>query len=70
MCLAYFESKFNPEAVYENVRDAYVGFGLFQIRNTNWCDNGKNLCHVSCSGRSLTCPPPPRSTLGHWGPQH
>ncbi|KAM5233829.1 lysozyme-like protein 4 [Hipposideros larvatus] len=49
VCLAYFESKFNPEAVYENVHEAYVGFGLFQIRNNDWCDRGRNLCHVSCS---------------------
>ncbi|XP_019486744.1 PREDICTED: lysozyme-like protein 4 [Hipposideros armiger] len=49
VCLAYFESKFNPEAVYENVHEAYMGFGLFQIRNNDWCDRGRNLCHVSCS---------------------
>lgn len=39
-------------AVYENTRDGYTGFGLFQIRNNVWCDRGKNRCHVSCSGRS------------------
>ncbi|KAM7062690.1 lysozyme-like protein 4 isoform 1-T4 [Molossus nigricans] len=49
VCLAYFESKFNPMAVYENTRDSYTGFGLFQIRNPDWCDKGKNRCHVSCS---------------------
>ncbi|XP_008529598.2 lysozyme-like protein 4 [Equus przewalskii] len=49
VCLAYFESKFNPMAVYENTLDGYTGFGLFQIRNNVWCDRGKNRCHVSCS---------------------
>ncbi|XP_011355691.1 lysozyme-like protein 4 [Pteropus medius] len=49
VCLAYFESKFNPAAVYENLRGSYTGFGLFQIRDTDWCDRGKNLCHMSCS---------------------
>ncbi|XP_016051634.1 PREDICTED: lysozyme-like protein 4 [Miniopterus natalensis] len=49
VCLAYFESKFNPEAVYENNPGSYMGFGLFQIRDPDWCNKGKNLCHVSCS---------------------
>ncbi|KAM4821151.1 LOW QUALITY PROTEIN: lysozyme-like protein 4 [Thomomys bottae] len=49
VCLAYFESKFNPSAVYENSKGNYMGYGLFQIRNSNWCDHGKNLCRVSCS---------------------
>ncbi|XP_002713109.1 lysozyme-like protein 4 [Oryctolagus cuniculus] len=49
VCLAYFESKFNPTAVYENAPDGYAGFGLFQIRNDGWCDHGKNLCRMSCS---------------------
>ncbi|XP_054450511.1 lysozyme-like protein 4 [Pteronotus mesoamericanus] len=49
VCLAYFESKFNPVAVYENLRESYTGFGLFQIRNPDWCDKGTNRCHVSCS---------------------
>ncbi|EDL76833.1 lysozyme-like 4 (predicted), isoform CRA_b [Rattus norvegicus] len=43
VCLAYFESKFNPSAVYENSRDGSTGFGLFQIRDNEWCDHGKNL---------------------------
>ncbi|ELW58270.1 lysozyme-like protein 4 [Tupaia chinensis] len=47
VCLAYFESKFNPTAVYEN--SGYTGFGLFQIRDTEWCGHGKKRCHVSCS---------------------
>ncbi|KAK2090048.1 hypothetical protein P7K49_031304 [Saguinus oedipus] len=51
VCLAYFESKFNPTAVYENTHDGYTGFGLFQIRGSDWCgDRGRNRCHVSCSG--------------------
>ncbi|KAF5921751.1 hypothetical protein HPG69_012922 [Diceros bicornis minor] len=49
VCLAYFESKFNPEAIYENTRGGYTGFGLFQIRDNDWCDRGKNLCHEYCS---------------------
>ncbi|XP_049718278.1 lysozyme-like protein 4 isoform X2 [Loxodonta africana] len=49
VCLAYFESKFNPSAVYDNLRGDYTGYGLFQIRNNDWCDHGKNRCHVSCS---------------------
>ncbi|XP_012315548.2 lysozyme-like protein 4 [Aotus nancymaae] len=50
VCLAYFESKFNPTAVYENTRDGYTGFGLFQIRGSDWCgDHGRNRCHMSCS---------------------
>uniref|UniRef100_A0ABK0L7Z5 Lysozyme-like 4 n=1 Tax=Rattus norvegicus TaxID=10116 RepID=A0ABK0L7Z5_RAT len=49
VCLAYFESKFNPSAVYENSRDGSTGFGLFQIRDNEWCDHGKNLCSVSCT---------------------
>uniref|UniRef100_A0A4X1TLS8 Lysozyme like 4 n=1 Tax=Sus scrofa TaxID=9823 RepID=A0A4X1TLS8_PIG len=49
VCLAYFESKFNPTAVYDNLRGDYTGYGLFQIRNHDWCDHGKNRCHVSCS---------------------
>lgn len=60
VCLAYFESKFNPVAVYENLRGSYTGFGLFQIRDIDWCDRGKNLCHMSCSGMS-----PP--SVPHWG---
>ncbi|KAM5292618.1 lysozyme-like protein 4 [Ctenodactylus gundi] len=49
VCLAYFESKFNPSAVYENSRDGSTGYGLFQIRANEGCDQGKNLCRVSCS---------------------
>ncbi|XP_003794543.1 lysozyme-like protein 4 [Otolemur garnettii] len=49
VCLAYFESKFNPTAVYENPQQGYTGFGLFQIRNNGWCGRGKNLCAVQCS---------------------
>ncbi|PNJ74595.1 lysozyme-like protein 4 [Pongo abelii] len=50
VCLAYFESKFNPMAIYENTRDGYTGFGLFQIRGSDWCgDHGRNRCHMSCS---------------------
>ncbi|KAH0503448.1 Lysozyme-like protein 4 [Microtus ochrogaster] len=44
VCLAYFESKFNLSAVYENSKAGYTGFGLFQIRDSDWCDHGKNLC--------------------------
>uniref|UniRef100_A0A5F8A0H8 Lysozyme like 4 n=1 Tax=Macaca mulatta TaxID=9544 RepID=A0A5F8A0H8_MACMU len=51
VCLAYFESKFNPMAIYENTQDGYIGFGLFQIRGSDWCgDHGRNRCHMSCSG--------------------
>ncbi|XP_052580744.1 lysozyme-like protein 4 [Peromyscus californicus insignis] len=49
VCLAYFESKFNPSAVYENSQCGYTGYGLFQIRDNEWCDHGKNLCRVSCT---------------------
>nr|XP_004662172.2 lysozyme-like protein 4 [Jaculus jaculus] len=49
VCLAYFESKFNPSAVYENSQGGYTGFGLFQFRDSEWCDHGRNLCSVSCS---------------------
>ncbi|XP_047560174.1 lysozyme-like protein 4 [Lutra lutra] len=49
VCLAYFESKFNPTAIYENLPGGYTGYGLFQIRSHDWCDRGKNRCHVSCS---------------------
>ncbi|XP_076986509.1 lysozyme-like protein 4 [Tamandua tetradactyla] len=49
VCLAYFESKFNPTAVYDNLKENYTGFGLFQIRNNDWCDHGKNRCHMACS---------------------
>ncbi|KAJ1069431.1 hypothetical protein K5549_017862, partial [Capra hircus] len=49
VCLAYFESKFNPMAVYENSRSDFIGYGLFQIRNHDWCDHGRNRCHMSCS---------------------
>ncbi|XP_049637612.1 lysozyme-like protein 4 [Suncus etruscus] len=49
VCLAYFESKFNPTAIYDNLRGGYIGFGLFQMRNNDWCDHGRNLCHTSCS---------------------
>ncbi|XP_015344926.1 lysozyme-like protein 4 [Marmota marmota marmota] len=49
VCLAYYESKFNPSAVYENEITGHTGFGLFQIREDLWCDHGKNLCGVSCS---------------------
>ncbi|XP_039086305.1 lysozyme-like protein 4 isoform X1 [Hyaena hyaena] len=49
VCLAYFESKFNPTAVYENFQRDYTGYGLFQIPNRDWCDTGGNRCHVSCS---------------------
>lgn len=61
VCLAYFESKFNPSAVYENTKGGYTGFGLFQIRSSEWCDHGKNLCSVSCSGGSL-----PFHPSGRW----
>ncbi|XP_008569515.1 PREDICTED: lysozyme-like protein 4 [Galeopterus variegatus] len=50
VCLAYFESKFNPTAVYENSRGGYTGYGLFQIRDSDWCDHGRNRCRMSCSG--------------------
>ncbi|XP_021103512.1 lysozyme-like protein 4 [Heterocephalus glaber] len=36
VCLAYFESKFNPSAVYENAQDGSTGFGLFQIQDRKW----------------------------------
>ncbi|MXQ88961.1 hypothetical protein E5288_WYG020041 [Bos mutus] len=49
VCLAYFESKFNPMAVYENSRSDFIGYGLFQIRNHDWCDHGRNRCRMSCS---------------------
>ncbi|XP_038287933.1 lysozyme-like protein 4 isoform X1 [Canis lupus familiaris] len=49
VCLAYFESKFNPMAIYENLPGGYTGYGLFQIRDWDWCDRGRNLCHMSCS---------------------
>ncbi|XP_003500727.1 lysozyme-like protein 4 [Cricetulus griseus] len=49
VCLAYFESKFNPSAMYENSQGGYTGFGLFQIRDSEWCDHGRNLCSASCS---------------------
>ncbi|XP_005383605.1 PREDICTED: lysozyme-like protein 4 isoform X2 [Chinchilla lanigera] len=49
VCLAYFESKFNPSAVYENEQDDSLGYGLFQIRDNKWCEPGRNLCHVACS---------------------
>ncbi|XP_011531657.1 lysozyme-like protein 4 isoform X1 [Homo sapiens] len=50
VCLAYFESKFNPMAIYENTREGYTGFGLFQMRGSDWCgDHGRNRCHMSCS---------------------
>uniref|UniRef100_A0A8C9P8C4 Lysozyme like 4 n=1 Tax=Spermophilus dauricus TaxID=99837 RepID=A0A8C9P8C4_SPEDA len=49
VCLAYYESKFNPSAVYENEITGHSGFGLFQIREDLWCGHGKNLCGVSCS---------------------
>lgn len=61
VCLAYFESKFNPSAVYENSQCGYTGYGLFQIRDNEWCDHGKNLCKVSCTGGSL-----PSQLSGHW----
>lgn len=41
-------------AIYENTQDGYIGFGLFQIRGSDWCgDHGRNRCHMSCSGKSL-----------------
>ncbi|XP_003477050.1 lysozyme-like protein 4 [Cavia porcellus] len=49
VCLAYFESKFNPSAVYENRRDGSLGYGLFQIHDRKWCGPGRNLCNVDCS---------------------
>lgn len=52
-------------AIYENLPGGYTGYGLFQIRDWDWCDRGRNLCHMSCSGRC-----PPTDTLGHWGLQH
>lgn len=60
VCLAYFESKFNPSAMYENSQGGYTGFGLFQIRDSEWCDHGRNLCSASCSGGS----PPSQGTAG------
>ncbi|XP_027442243.1 lysozyme-like protein 4 [Zalophus californianus] len=48
-CLAYFESKFNPTAVYENLPGGYTGYGLFQIRSYDWCDKGKIRSHTPCS---------------------
>lgn len=62
VCLAYFESKFNPSAVYENPQDGSTGFGLFQIRDNEWCDHGKNLCSVSCTGGSLGAQQPAEPT--------
>uniref|UniRef100_A0A8C9DS98 Lysozyme like 4 n=1 Tax=Prolemur simus TaxID=1328070 RepID=A0A8C9DS98_PROSS len=49
VCLAYFESKFNPTAVYENANEGYTGFGLFQIRSNDWCGHGRSRCHMECS---------------------
>ncbi|XP_007463295.1 PREDICTED: lysozyme-like protein 4 [Lipotes vexillifer] len=49
VCLAYFECKFNPTAAHDSLRGDYTGYGLFQIHNRDWCDHGKNRCHVSCS---------------------
>ncbi|XP_029099135.1 lysozyme-like protein 4 [Monodon monoceros] len=36
-------------AAYDSLRGDYTGYGLFQIRNRDRCDHGKNRCHVSCS---------------------
>nr|XP_012625704.1 lysozyme-like protein 4 isoform X3 [Microcebus murinus] len=49
VCLAYFESKFNPTAVYDNAPGGYTGYGLFQIRSNDWCGHGKSRCHTECS---------------------
>lgn len=62
VCLAYFESKFNPSAAYENTQCGYTGFGLFQIRDSGWCGHSKNLCKLSCSGGA-----PPLSPWGTSG---
>ncbi|KAM4533270.1 lysozyme C-like [Fundulus diaphanus] len=52
VCLTYWESSFNTEAINHNT-DKSTDFGIFQINSRWWCDDTRihtaNGCHILCS---------------------
>ncbi|XP_069959715.1 lysozyme C-like [Cherax quadricarinatus] len=53
VCIAQYESTFNTEAVNHGNWDGSKDYGLFQLSNKFWCQDGnwqgKNVCKMSCT---------------------
>ncbi|XP_054859657.1 lysozyme C, milk isozyme-like [Eublepharis macularius] len=53
VCLSYYESRFNTQAVGPPNSDGSRDYGIFQINSHWWCSNGQgptaNGCHTSCN---------------------
>nr|DBA34642.1 TPA: hypothetical protein GDO54_002188 [Pyxicephalus adspersus] len=54
MCMAYYESRYTTNAMYDNgwSRD----YGIFQINSYWWCNDGKtsgavSACSISCKSK-------------------
>nr|AXH73012.1 lysozyme [Acipenser dabryanus] len=53
VCLSFYESRFNTQAVNHNT-DRSTDYGIFQINSRWWCEDGKtphskNACNIPCS---------------------
>uniref|UniRef100_A0A8C4QBK5 lysozyme n=1 Tax=Eptatretus burgeri TaxID=7764 RepID=A0A8C4QBK5_EPTBU len=51
VCLAFAESSYKTNVTHKN-RDNSIDYGIFQINNHYWCEDGRggyNGCHVQCS---------------------
>ncbi|XP_041104060.1 lysozyme C, kidney isozyme-like [Polyodon spathula] len=53
VCLSFYESRFNTQAVNHNT-DQSTDYGIFQINSRWWCEDGKtprskNACNIPCS---------------------
>lgn len=55
ICLAFYESSFNTNAVGPKNYDGSRDYGIFQINSRWWCTNGAgksaNGCRISCNGK-------------------
>jgi hypothetical protein len=53
MCLIQHESNYNSKAVGPPNSDGSRDYGLFQINNRYWCENGKKGkgCNIDCNSK-------------------
>ncbi|KAM4528224.1 lysozyme C-like [Odontesthes bonariensis] len=53
VCLTSHESRFNTNAINRNNPDGSTDYGIFQINNRWWCNDGTyrtaNGCNIRCS---------------------
>lgn len=78
VCIATAESSLNTDAVGPPNSDGSTDYGIFQLNNRYWCDDGhfpsSNGCHVSCQNLlgesgvtlSLQCADTVRREGGGW----